>query len=232
VERWGAGGRAYARPWWGGCRPDAVPTRCKKQAAPQPAARRTERSRPACLCSRWGATGRDRRTGAGKSEATARNGTIAQTALSLARPWPLISRTDAAASSASAPSGALAGFIAASLMMDGVFIAYHVAYDPDANDGQNYNGAEHASYVRTRGSFTTHGTLCCAFAAPGSGARCTALPNPPSVLLGPFLMQRVLSDLPPGRAGRALHPPHDVGGRKGCLAQAAERLLRMQQACQ
>jgi hypothetical protein len=47
----------------------------------------------------------------------------------------------------------------ASLTIDGMFIAYHVAYDPDANDGQNYNDMEHTMHIRTRGSFTTHGIL-------------------------------------------------------------------------
>jgi hypothetical protein len=42
--------------------------------------------------------------------------------------------------------------------MDGVLIAHHVAYDPDAND-QNYNDVEHTVYIGRRGSFTTHGTL-------------------------------------------------------------------------
>jgi hypothetical protein len=42
--------------------------------------------------------------------------------------------------------------------MDGVLIAYHVAYEPDAND-QNYNDVEHTVYIGRRGSFTTHGTL-------------------------------------------------------------------------
>jgi hypothetical protein len=45
----------------------------------------------------------------------------------------------------------------ASLTIDRVAIAYHVAYDPDANNGENYNDVEHAVYIRCRGSFATHG---------------------------------------------------------------------------
>jgi hypothetical protein len=40
--------------------------------------------------------------------------------------------------------------------MDGVTIAYHMAYDPDANDGQNYD-VEHVTNIGRRGSFTTGG---------------------------------------------------------------------------
>jgi hypothetical protein len=80
--------------------------------------------------------------------------------------------------------------------MDRVFIAYHVADDPDANDGQNYNHVEHATYIRARGSFTTHGTLRCAFAAPGSGAAACRCRLPAVRLL---------------RGGRLADAPPDLG---------------------
>ena len=62
--------------------------------------------------------------------------------------------------------------------IDGVLIAYHMAYGPDANDGQNYD-VQHTFYVRRRGSFTTHGTLSPAQATAAPGASPTAAQSPP-----------------------------------------------------